>query len=296
MLNEKNKVLPSIFYMLAASAFIGGTAVVAKILGKDYLGEPLSPFQISHSRFLYGFVFVLIFSLFNKIKIESPNPKLHIARTSLGWMGATILFGSSSLIPVNDAVALNFSNPVFAMIFSIIILKEKYFTYRWIAMIITFAGALILLRPNFSDLYVDPVALISIFGAICLGLEAMFIKLLTKYEKNTQILLINNFIGLIISSLIVIFFWQTPTFLQLLFCIIIGFLMICAQICFLMALRSNQVNFVIPFFYSTLIFVLFYDYLIFKQLPDYLSFIGSLLIMIGGIYLFLKEKSNKDFS
>ena len=296
MLNEKNKVLPSIFYMLAASAFIGGTAVVAKILGKDYLGEPLNPFQISHSRFLYGFVFILIFSLFNKIKIESPNPKLHIARTSLGWMGATILFGSSSLIPVNDAVALNFSNPVFAMIFSIIILKEKYFTYRWIAMIITFAGALILLRPNFSDLYVDPVALISIFGAICLGLEAMFIKLLTKYEKNTQILLINNFIGLIISSLIVIFFWQTPTFLQLLFCIIIGFLMICAQICFLMALRSNQLNFVIPFFYSTLIFVLFYDYLIFKQLPDYLSFIGSLLIMIGGIYLFIKEKSNKDFS
>ena len=296
MPKENNKVLLSIFYMLVASAFIAGTAVVAKILGKDYLGEPLSPFQISHSRFLYGFVFVLIFSLFNKIKIESPNPKLHIARTSLGWMGATILFGSSSLIPVNDAVALNFSNPVFAMIFSIIILKEKYFTYRWIAMIITFAGALILLRPNFSDLYVDPVALISIFGAICLGLEAMFIKLLTKYEKNTQILLINNFIGLIISSLIVIFFWQTPTFLQLLFCIIIGFLMICAQICFLMALRSNQLNFVIPFFYSTLIFVLFYDYLIFKQLPDYLSFIGSLLIMIGGIYLFIKEKSNKDFS
>ncbi len=296
MLNENNKVLPSIFYMLAASAFIGGTAVVAKILGKDYLGEPLSPFQISHSRFLYGFVFVLIFSLFNKIKIVSPNPKLHLARTSLGLIGATILFGSSSLIPVNDAVALNFSNPVFAMIFSIIILKEKYFTYRLIAMIITFAGALILIRPDFSNLYVNPIALVSILGAICLGLEAMFIKLLTKYEKNTQILLINNFIGLIISSLIVIFFWQTPTFLQLLLCIIIGFLMICAQICFLMALRSNHLNFVIPFFYSTLIFVLFYDYLIFKQLPDYLSFIGSLLIMIGGIYLFSKEKSNKDFS
>ena len=94
--------------------------------------------------------------------------------------------------PVNDAVALNFSNPVFAMIFSIIILKEKYFSYRWIAMIITFAGALILIRPNFSNLYVNPIAIVSIFGAICLGLEAIFIKLLTKYEKNTQILLINN--------------------------------------------------------------------------------------------------------
>ena len=295
MLKENNKVLLSIFYMLAASAFIGGTAVVAKILGKDYLGEPLSPFQISHSRFLYGFVFVLIFSLFNKIKIESPNPKLHLARTSLGWVGATILFGSSSLIPLNDAVALNFSNPVFAMIFSILLLREKYFHYRWIAMLITFVGALILMRPDFLNLYVEPVALVSIFGAICLGLEAIFIKLLTKYEKNTQILLINNFIGLILSSIIVFFFWATPTFLQLLFCILIGFLMVCAQIFFLMALRSNQLNFVIPFFYSTLIFVLFYDYLIFREFPDHLGFLGSLLIMIGGIYLYLKEKSNKDF-
>ena len=296
MHKKNNKIIFGIFYMLTASAFIGGTAVVAKILGNDIFGKSLTPFQISHSRFFYGFIFVLIFSLFYKIKIVSPNPKLHIARTSLGLIGVTILFGSSSVIPLNDAVAINFSNPIFAMIFSLIILKEKFFSYRWIAMIITFIGALILIRPNFYNLYVDPVALISILGAICLGLEAMFIKLLTKYEKNMQILLINNFIGLILSSFIVIFFWQTPTFLQLLFCILIGFLMVCAQICFLMALRSNELNFVVPFFYSTLIFVLLYDYLIFRELPDSLSFSGSLLIMIGGTYLFFKESTNKNVS
>ena len=76
MLRKNNKTIFGIFYMLAASAFIGGTAVVAKILGKDYFGEPLSPFQISQSRFFYGFVFVLIFSLFYRVKIESPNPGL----------------------------------------------------------------------------------------------------------------------------------------------------------------------------------------------------------------------------
>ena len=162
-------------------------------------------------------------------------------------------------------------------------------------MILTFGGALILIRPNFSNFYVDPVALVSILGAVFLGFEAVFIKLLTKLENNTQILLINNFIGLILSSFIVVFFWQTPTIFQLLFCILIGLLMICAQICFLMALRNNQLNFVIPFFYSTLIFVLFYDYIIFRELPDFFSLLGSFLIIIGGIYLFLKEKTNNDF-
>ena len=282
--------------MLTASAFIGGTAIIAKLLGKNLIGEPLTPFQISHSRFLYGFIFLLFFSVFYKFKIQNLNFKLHLARTSFGWIGVTILFGSSSLIPVNDAVAINFSNPVFAMILSIIILKEKYFLYRWIAMIFTFGGALILIRPNFSELYFDPVALISIFGAICLGFEAIFIKLLTKYERNIQILLVNNFIGLILSSSVVLFYWITPNFLQFLFCILIGVLMICAQFCFLKALRSNQLNFVVPFFYSTLIFVLLYDYLFFYELPDFLSLSGSILIIIGGTYLFFKEKSNKNFT
>ncbi len=72
--------------------------------------------------------------------------------------------------------------------------------------------------------------------------------------------------------------------------------MICAQFCFLKALKSNQLNFVVPFFYSTLIFVLLYDYLFFYELPDFLSLSGSILIIIGGTYLFFKEKSNKNFT
>ena len=79
--------------MLAASAFIGGTDIIAKLLGKDLIGEPLTPFQISHSRFLYGFIFLLFFSLFYKFKIQNLNFKLHFARTSFGWIGVTILFG-----------------------------------------------------------------------------------------------------------------------------------------------------------------------------------------------------------
>ena len=75
--------------MLAASAFIGGTAIIAKLLGKDLIGEPLTPFQISHSRFLYGFIFLLFFSLFYKFKIQHLNFKPHLARTSFGWIGVT---------------------------------------------------------------------------------------------------------------------------------------------------------------------------------------------------------------
>ncbi len=47
MFRVNNKIIFGIFCMLVASAFIGGTAVVAKILGEDYCGESLRPIQIS---------------------------------------------------------------------------------------------------------------------------------------------------------------------------------------------------------------------------------------------------------
>ena len=63
MLRKNNKTIFGIFFMLAASAFIGGTAVVAKILGKDYFGDPLSAFQISQSRFLFCAQVLFLISL-----------------------------------------------------------------------------------------------------------------------------------------------------------------------------------------------------------------------------------------
>ena len=105
--------------MIFVSLFIGGTTMIAKVLGTDLLGKPLNPMQISHSRFLFAFILIFLFFLKTKSKIIQPNYKLHFSRSFCGWIGITILFGTSILIPVSDATALIFINPIFTMIFSI---------------------------------------------------------------------------------------------------------------------------------------------------------------------------------
>ena len=47
--------------MIFASLFIGGTTMIAKLLGTDLLGKPLNPMQISHSRFLFAFILIFLF-------------------------------------------------------------------------------------------------------------------------------------------------------------------------------------------------------------------------------------------
>ena len=107
MFRENNKIISGIFFMLAASAFIGGTAAIAKLLGKDNLGEPLSPFQISQSRFLYEFIFVLLFSLFYKVRIDLQTLN-YILQEHLwdGWV--TILFGFLVLFQLMMQLPLTF--------------------------------------------------------------------------------------------------------------------------------------------------------------------------------------------
>ncbi len=279
--------------MIFVSLFIGGTTMIAKVLGTDLLGKPLNPMQISHSRFLFAFILIFLFFLKTKSKIMQPNYKLHFSRSFCGWIGITILFGTSILIPVSDATALIFINPIFTMIFAIPLLGETVKTTKWFAVAITFIGAIVLIRPENNLLEIQFVYILLIFGALALGLESIFIKILTIEEKPKQILLINNGIGLMISSIPIYFIWISPNIKQILALFFVGALMLCAQICFIQAMKRSEAHFVAPFFYFTLIFVCIYDFFIFQTLPDKISIIGTTLIIVGGIILYTSQTKSK---
>ena len=279
--------------MIFVSLFIGGTTMIAKVLGTDLLGKPLNPMQISHSRFFFAFILIFLFFLKTKSKIIQPNYKLHFSRSFCGWIGITILFGTSILIPVSDATALIFINPIFTMIFAIPLLGETVKTTKWFAVAITFIGAIVLIRPENNLLEIQFVYILLIFGALALGLESIFIKILTIEEKPKQILLINNGIGLMISSIPIYFIWISPNIKQILALFFVGALMLCAQICFIQAMKRSEAHFVAPFFYFTLIFVCIYDFFIFQILPDKISIIGTTLIIVGGIILYVSQTRSK---
>ena len=289
MPNEIKNTLTAVSFMILASLLIAGTTILAKILGTDKLGPPLNALQISNARFFFAFILIFIFFVITKSKIIRPSYKVHLGRSVCGWVGISILFGASSVIPVTDATAIIFTNPIFTMLLAIPLLGEKIKPLKWIAVIITFVGALILIRPESNFINIQLIIIVLILGAFALGLESIFIKMLTLKENPKQILLINNSIGLLISLIPVYFIWITPTKLQILAMLGIGALMLCAQACFIQALRRSKAHFAVPYFYSTLIFVAIYDFLIFKIIPDNISFIGASLIIIGGISIYLSE-------
>ncbi|MEX0282860.1 MAG: DMT family transporter [Arenibacterium sp.] len=281
-----NPVLAASLITLA-TAFIAGTTLLAKALGTDALGPALHPMQISHGRFIFAFAVISTAVMVMRPDLRRPHWRLHLGRTSFGWLGVTLMFASVAYIPMSDATAIAFLNPVFAMMLAIPLLGERVGRIRWSAAAIALIGALILLRPT-PDSF-QPAALLAFCAALVMGMELIFIKKLSGREPVLKILFFNNLIGVCIASLAVIAVWQNPTGLQWLALAGVGSLMACAQAAFVGGMARADASFAAPFSYATLIFAVIYDFLGFGQIPDAVSVVGASIILGGALLLALRE-------
>ncbi|GHA52594.1 membrane protein [Amylibacter ulvae] len=273
--------------ILFAGLFIAGTMVLAKMLGQDTLGPALHPFQISFGRFLFAFIILSCAFVVLREKIVKPNLKLHVLRSACGWFGVSLMFASASMIPLSDATAISFLNPVFGMIFAIPLLGERVGRYRWIAAITAIIGAVILLRPSATSVQFG--GLVALTAALALGLELIVIKLISNTENSMQILWVNNAIGLALASIAASFVWHPPTGAQWIALAGVGALMVCAQTCFVNAMKRADASFVAPFSYATLAYAALYDYAFFGQTLDRISVIGAVFILGGALLLAWRE-------
>lgn len=274
-------------FMVVATAFIAGTTLFAKALGGDMLGPPLHPLQISHGRFVFAFLAIATFVALSRPALTRPHWGLHCARTFFGWAGVTLMFASVAFIPLADATAIVFLNPVFGMILAIPLLGEKVGRIRWSAALIAFAGAMLLLRPTPESFQV--ASLLALAAALVMGVELIFIKKLSGREAPVQVLLVNNFLGLIIASIAVLGVWRMPTGPQWALLVALGLCMAAAQACFVNAMARADASFIAPFSYGTLIFATLYDIAFFARIPDWITLTGAGIILSGGVLLAWRE-------
>jgi len=273
--------------MVAATAFIAGTTLLAKAIGTGTLGDPLHPFQISFGRFFFAWLVIVAVFAVRRPPVPRPHYRLHLARTLCGWGGVSLMFAAVAYMPLSDATALSFLSPVVTMLLAIPLLGERVGPWRWLAAAIAMVGAVILLRPGAG--VVQLAGLLALAAAVVMGLESIFIKQLTRLEESLPLLLVNNTMGFVIAATVAAFFWVPPTPGQWAALAGIGALMIAGQSCFLLALRLADASFVAPVFYLTLAFAAFYDFWIFGVRPDAVSVLGAGVLVAGALLLAWRE-------
>ena len=136
--------------MLFAMAVLPGIDVIAKYMGQN--GMPV--LQIVWARLTFGALVTLPFALPQTgVRGLVPNrPLYHGLRASLLISATFLFFWSLKFLPIADALAIFFVQPLVVTALSPLVLGEHVGPRRWAAVAVGFIGTLIIIRPGFGVL------------------------------------------------------------------------------------------------------------------------------------------------
>lgn len=107
----------------------------------------------SFFRNFVAFIFALVIMIKDResFHFQKRNLPLLIGRSLAGTLGILGNFYAVDHLALGDASILNKMSPFFAILFSLIFLKEKLKTYQVLILTGAFIGAMFVVKPSFSN-------------------------------------------------------------------------------------------------------------------------------------------------
>lgn len=277
-----------IWIVILAMLLFPSLDVLAKLLAKT-----LSPVQISFLRAACQAIFFLVMMRGLPKLIYPPKLSLTLILCA-ACMNTGIIFMVWGLIylPVANAIALFFVEPLLLMLLSSIILKEKSSFVRYLLAVIGLIGAMVVIRPNWQ-LYGWP-AILPICCALCFALYLLIIRGTRSQVSTTQAQAYISLVGTILLGLVLLFGqsfdiqvlkWNTviPENYTLIF--LLGFFATLTHWLMGKAFTLNQANVLAPFRYLEIISATALGYIIFNDIPDLMTWVGTAIILSSGLLL-----------
>ncbi len=215
--------------------------------------------------------------------------RLQLLRSAMLVLATLGFFGGLRYLPLAEASAITFLAPIFVVVLSWPILKERATHARRIASVTGFVGILILLRPGSA---VTHPAVVLLMGA---ALANAMYQLLTRRlldESPHTTLFYSASVGTVVLSLALPFAVDIDEFSRAsipLF-VLMGLLAGAGHWCLTHAYLTAPASLLTPFTYLQILWATAFGYAVFGQHPDGISAIGMAIIVASGVSLALWER------
>lgn len=270
----------------------GSLTLVVMATVVKHLGAHIPSMEILFFRSLIGFCFVLPLFVRNPLEpLRTKRPGLHLLRGATGAVGNACFFWTITHMLLADAMALQFSRPLFMIPLAVVFLGEIAGWRRSIVTVMGFAGIVLYARPFTAGF--EPAALVGATGALFGGLVVICIKRLATSEPTRVIMFYYAFWNALFALIPAIFLWVTPTWAELALLAVVGFLGISGQAMITHGLAQGDATVLVPLDYSRIVYSTTLGYVLFGELPGPWNFAGMALIVASSLYLVLTEKRRR---
>jgi drug/metabolite transporter (DMT)-like permease len=196
-------------------------------------------------------------------------------------------------VPLATASAIGFTSPLIVTALSVPLLHEQVGWRRWSAVVVGFAGALMVIRPG-GGLH-DPAVLLILASSFAYALYQILTRLAGRIDTAATGIVFAALFGSLGMSLVMPFVFVVPRSLLdvLLFCSL-GLLGGLGHYLVIRAFQLGPAAVIAPLGYVELIGSVVFGYLLFGNFPDPWTWLGAGVIIASGIYIAFRERRRRE--
>ncbi len=287
-MQRANHNLTGIFFMLGAMASLPFIDVFAKVLGQ--MGLPI--LQIVWARLTFGALLTLPFALHaGGTAIFWPDrPIYHLCRSSLLILATYTFFLSLRFLPIADALAIFFVQPLVVVILSALFLGERVGPRRWAAVFVGFIGTLIIIRPGFGSF--NPGTLLALAAGTFLAIYFVMTRRISGTAKAMVTTFQTVAIGTVLLSLAMPLVWTAPTPEQWLMFAGLGGVATFGHFLIVRSYDYAEASLLAPFAYTEMIVSTLCGWYFFGDFPDRYTFLGVFILIASALYISWRERQS----
>jgi drug/metabolite transporter (DMT)-like permease len=213
----------------------------------------------------------------------------HAARMAIGVVAMGLNFAAFMLLPLAEATAIGFSAPVFATLLAAVVLGEATGRWRWGAVVVGFAGVLIIVQPGSTHIgaYGGLVAIGAALSTACATIAIRHLGATEVVATTVFWFGVTSLVPLGLAMPFVAHSHETATFAVIAAFSLAGGI---AQLALTGALRLAPVALVMPMDYSSLLWASLLGWLVFQQAPSHWTWIGAPIVMAAGLVILWREQ------
>jgi drug/metabolite transporter (DMT)-like permease len=292
MFRNMNPVTLGVVMALMAYAVYSWADAVIKGLGSS-----LGIFEIG----FFSTIFSLLPGLFAKPRDERwgevfkfRHPWL-IQVISVLRVGAAVFVTYSFVtIPLAEVYCIVFLIPVFITLLSVLVLHEKVSIERWVLVIVSFLGVLLVVRPGFREL--DLGHLTALGCALCAAVATTCTRFISGSERRISLFLVPTLYTLLFNGAMLVTGFTLPSLTDWVFLILSGLLGGLGYLLQIAAVTNAPASRVAPMQYSQIVWALILGALFFEEFPDALGLIGLGVIVASGLANILADGARARIS
>ncbi len=273
-----NTTLRAALWMIGAIASFTTMAVAGRTVSTE-----LDTFEIMLFRSLTGIVIVVGIAAMSGTlpQVGTQRLGLHATRNICHFAGQNLWFFAITMVPLAQVFALEFTTPIWVILLSPLLLKERMTAIGLISALIGFAGILIVARPDPAN--ISPGLIAAAACAVFFALTAIITRKLTRTETITTILFYLTVMQAVFGLICAGYDGDIslPSAGNVPWVIVIGIAGLVAHFCLTKALSIAPASIVMPIDFVRLPTIAVVGMLLYDEPLEMLVFVGAIVIFAG---------------